>query len=99
MSGDSRVPNLDTKGVKQITREARPDRALDRFRDSLESRADHRRKSSKRTLSITAQKGFTLCKLDTLRRDFAEWKRLEKVAQCETQCGTKPRKAHASAGA
>jgi hypothetical protein len=65
------------KGVKLITREKRLERAMHWFRKFIRSRADTEEYADAEIASLRP-KGFHFMQLDTLRRDFKEWKRLEK---------------------
>jgi hypothetical protein len=65
------------KGVKLITKEKRLDRAMPWFRKFIRARAKTEELADKAIASLRAN-GFGSVQLGTLRRDFAEWKRVEK---------------------
>ena len=65
------------RGVKLITKEKRLDRAMPWFRKFIRSRGKTEEYADAEIASLRPI-GFHLLQLDTLRRDFKEWKRLEK---------------------
>ena len=64
------------QGVKSITEEKRPVRALDWFCRFIRSRAETEELASKEIANYRIN-GFGIMRVDILRRDFAEWKPLE----------------------
>ena len=65
------------KGVELITHMKRPDRALDWYRRFIRSRVDTEECADVQ-IELNQTQGFHFWQLATLRRDFKEWKRLEK---------------------
>jgi hypothetical protein len=65
------------RGVKLITKEKRLDRAMPWFRKFIRSR-EQTEKQADGTISHYGAQGFGFVQVFTFRRDFKEWKRLEK---------------------
>jgi hypothetical protein len=65
------------RGVKRITGEKRWDRALEKFREFLESQAQTK-EAVEQLLVKYRQKGFTGAKIIRLQNEFAVWWRAEK---------------------
>ena len=81
------------KGVKLITKEKRPKRALDWFRRFIRSKWESEEEADPDIADYRA-KGFGIMRVDILRRDFKEWKRLDKSRSAKQSAKQSVEKRH-----